>query len=350
MTETEPLTQHNSSQTEEASLSMIAGASTAQKLAEDLQDKGLDCNYMHLETEDATGQADLSYKCLKPVLAQAQTMGQQMFIAAHPQENKLSVAIRKTPDGIFQVLSTDQLAVLLVDMITDQASENDFVCIKSVVLPDMLDTLLNKKGFRYKTTLLSSPENIEETVAATASETGVSTVLAITEQGAFYCNRGFAYLLEQLLILQQNMAEAQQSLFGQLLELYYRYGFYKQKTLVVNLSQANQVAHYNRLMDSLRKTKNSQIASYTIREMTDYQRKKYVNMETGKQLALDNQPVNILKIAFTDGITLVLAPAEDKMYIHLSLSGKMMNKEHYNNMNQEFTQKLLKHVEIINQL
>jgi phosphomannomutase len=350
MTDTELHMTGNSATSETtAPLSILAGPAGVKKLAESLQEKGLDCTYKQLEVEDDAGTTDLSYKSVAPLMAQAQEQGHQLIVAAQPGEHKVSVAVRKTADGPFQMLSNSQLAVLLVDALTEQKEKGEFACVRSVVSTDMLDSLLNRKGFPCKTRLLAG-ENLDEVVAATAAETGATTVLAITENGEFWCNRGFAFLLEQLLLLQETVSARPQTLFDQLLGLYYMYGYHREKTLAVSMAQSTQAAHYTHLMAHFRKAKTNKVGSFAIKEITDYQRKKWINMTTGKQLALDNEPVNLLKVVFTDGITLVMAPTEEKMYLYLSLSGKMMNKDHYNSMSRDFDQKLLKLVEVVNQL
>lgn len=71
-------------------------------------------------------------------------------------------------------------------------------------------------------------------------------------------------------------------------------------------------------------------------------------MVTGKQHTLDIQPVNMLKVAFTDGMSLIMAPTDEKMYLHLSVYGRLKTIDDYNNLNREFDGRLLKLVEVIN--
>ncbi|EMR01961.1 hypothetical protein [Cesiribacter andamanensis] len=207
---------------------LLAGPSSLQSLAQSVQAQGLDCNYQPLLLEDEAGSTDLTYKRLAPALAEAQAQPYQLFIAAQPHEHKLSAAIRKSADGPFLVLSTHQLSVLLADALTGQEQENSLLVIRSMVLTDMLETLLVKRGFRCKTELLDS-DNVQQVLEAATAESGADTVLAITEWGEFYCNKGFAFVVEQLLALQQRLASQQLSLYDQLQGLYYRYGFYREK-------------------------------------------------------------------------------------------------------------------------
>ncbi|EMR01962.1 hypothetical protein [Cesiribacter andamanensis] len=118
---------------------------------------------------------------------------------------------------------------------------------------------------------------------------------------------------------------------------------------MVNLEQASQSAHYAYLMDHFRKLKKPEVGSYAIKEIWDYQRKKATNWVSKKQLKLENEPFNLMKVVFVEGINLMMVPTEQKMYLHLSLSGKMMHKDQYSSMSRDFDQKLIKLLELVNQ-
>lgn len=350
MTDTE-LTQTYQQTTQEISSSMIliTGSTQAEALAEQLQQKGLDCRFMDHTLESSEAKSNFTYKELSPLFAQAAELGVQLVIAALPEENKLSIGVRKNADGPFQLLSVHQLAVVLADIISDQAAENSFVCVKSVILTDMLESMLHKKEHICKAEVNPSA-NIEEAGLAAMKETEATEALVVTEQGEFWSNNGFPYLVEQLVNLQHALLNTQQTLFDRLLDLYYRYGFYKEKVLTVNLSEARQAAHFKSLMDYFRKTKTADVASYSIKEIIDYKKGKLVNVLTGKQFALTTTPTDMLKVTFTDGTSLMLVPAEGKIFLYLSLSGKLMKKNDYQNLSRTLDQRIIKLVEVVNQI
>ncbi len=345
LTQTEPTSKQGTA----AVTILIAGSPGAELLANELRDKGLACHFMNFSLESDANSCGFTYQQLSPVLAQAQEQALQLVITAQPEEHKLSIGVRKSADAPFQLLSVHQLAAVLADALSDQAAEKDLVCIRSVVMTDMLDSILLRKEYACKAEVLNT-ENLPEIGAGVLAETGASEVLAVTEKGEFWSNRGLAYLVEQLIRLHEAQAEQDLSLFDKLLELYYRYGFYKEKVLAVTLSSSQQEDHYLRLMKYFRTTKSASVASMSIKEIIDYKQNKLTSFISSKQLKLTSRPADMLKVVFTDGMSLMFVPAPEKMYLYLSLSGKLMSKQEYLNTSRTFDQRLMKLLELVNKL
>lgn len=333
----------------DSSTILITGFAGAAQLATQLQGDGLDCRYMDLPFESDSSSGNFTYQQLAPVLAQAQQLDIQLVIVAQPEEHKLTLGIRKQPNAPFQLLSVHQLAALLADTLSDEAEEQQLVCLRSVVMTNMLDTILHKKGFICKTEVRGA-ESIADAGLALQAETGAAQVLAVSEKGEFWSNQGIPYLVAQLINLHADLASREQTLYDRLLELYCRYGLYKDKVLTVTLSGTNQEEHYQGLMNYFRTSKSAEVASYSIKEVVDYKRNKLTNFMNGKQIKLDTPPVDMLRVVFTDGISLTFVPERGKMNLYLSLSGKLMNKQGFQALSQNFDQRLMKLVELVNKL
>lgn len=328
---------------------LIAGVGGAEELSQQLQAKGLECCYVYLAPDDDTTGSSFTYQQLAPVLAQAQEEGLQLVIAANPEEHKLSIAIRKHPQGPFQLLSVHQLSVLLADYLSDQSAEEGFACLRSVVMTDMLEKMLLRKNCICLTEVLVT-ESLPEAAAALLANTGAAEQFAVAERGEFWSNKGFSHLVERLIELHQAQAEQEQSLFNKLLALYTQWGFYKEKVLAVALTDPKQAEHYKRLISYFRSTKTATMASYAISEIRDYKQLKLKNFLTGKQVKLTNKPVDMLKVTFTEGISLMFVPTADRMFMYLSLSGKLMSREEFATLGRTFDQKLMRLIELVNKL
>lgn len=135
-----------------------------------------------------------------------------------------------------------------------------------------------------------------------------------------------------------------------MIELYYTYEYYKEKVLAVTLVEEYQEAHYKGLMDYFRKTKSAELVSFTIKEIIDYKNSKQTNLLLKKQQKLKNKPADILKVVFEDGISLTFVPANERMSLHLSGSGKIMNREAYLQLSRSLEQRFMKLLEILNKI
>lgn len=330
-------------------ISLIAGGSGAEELANQLQEKGFETRYVHHSLESDESTSGYTYQQLEPVLAQAQQEGLQLVFAVEPDSHRLSVGIRKNPEGPFQLLSVHQLSVLLADHISNELPKGAFTCLRSVVVTDMLEAMLVRKGYSCKTEVMDQ-NSLSDTKAALETAADENEVLVVTEKGEFWSNRGNLYLVERIIELHQSLAEQGQGLFDRLLELYARWGFYKEKVLAVTLAGAKQEEHYHRIMQYFRTTKAASMASFVIAEIIDYKNKKHKNFLTGKQLKLNTRQSDMLKVTFDDGMGLIFVPSPDKMYLYLSLSGKLMRKEDYVTQGRTFDQRLMKLVELVNKL
>lgn len=191
---------------------LLAGGAAAEQLAGELQDRELACRYMYLTLESDTNAGSFSYQQLVPALSQAQQLGLQMVIVADPVALRLSVGIQKQPGAPFQLLNVHQLSVLLANTLAEQAPEQGFACLHSVVITDMLETVLLRRGYACKTDIVDS-EALEAAGTELLAAEAVSEVLIVTERGEFWSNKGFAYLVEKLIRLQQDLARHQQGLF-----------------------------------------------------------------------------------------------------------------------------------------
>jgi phosphomannomutase len=327
---------------------LVAGLAGAEHLTHALKDQGLDCRYMYL-TLESDARAGFTYQKLTPALSQAQQLGLQMVIIADPQQHRLSVGIRKQSEAPFQLLSVHQLAVVLAYTLAEQAGEQGFACLRSVVITEMLETMLLKKGYACKADILEG-ETLQTAGEALLAASQASEVLVVTEKGEFWSNKGFTYLVKQLVELQQALVRKEQSLFDKMVDLYYTYGYHKEKLLAVTLVEKYQEAHYHGLMEYFRTTKTAELVSFTIKEIIDYKSSKQINLFTKKQIKLTNRPADILKVVFEEGISLTFVPAPERISLYLSASGKIMNWEAYLQLSRSFEQRFMKLLEILNKI
>ena len=176
-------------------------------------------------------------------------------------------------------------------------------------------------------------------------------IFTVTENQEFnYNNLGISSLVERIVQLEQTSRENGKTIFDRLIDLYREYGFYKEKTLVVNIEEDKQKEHFAGLMGSFRNNPPSFLGNYNLKKVLDYKRRTSRNLITGKKLTLDFPATNMIQLYLSEGMSITFAPAENKMYHYISMSGSLGTQEDYQEVSQRFDEKIIKFVETINKL
>ena len=93
---------------------------------------------------------------------------------------------------------------------------------------------------------------------------GITAVMMLCEAAAFYKKQGL-------------------TLWDQMLNIYKKYGFYKEETVMITLKGADGAVKIKEIMDSIRSNPPKEIGGYKVLEVRDYKTGVTVDMKTGKE-------------------------------------------------------------------
>lgn len=251
----------------------------------------------------------------------AKEVGANLVIATDPDCDRVGVAV-KTLNGEYALLTGNQIGGMLTNYIIEGLKEknelkSNSTLIKTIVTSEFgvdiakannIEVLNVLTGFKFigekiksfeenneKTYLFGYEESYGYLVGTHARDKdGVVASLLISEMAAYYYANG-------------------KSLYEGLMDLYEKYGYFKEETISLTLSGIEGLSKINNIMAYFRENEISEINNTKVIEVKDYQK------------GIDSLPkANVLKYFLEDGSWIAIRPSgtEPKLKFYIATKGK----------------------------
>ena len=251
----------------------------------------------------------------------AKEVGADLVIATDPDCDRVGVAV-KTLNGEYELLTGNQIGGMLTNYIIEGLKEknelkSNSTLIKTIVTSEFgadiaksnnIEVLNVLTGFKFigekiklfeenneKTYLFGYEESYGYLVGTHARDKdGVVASILISEMAAYYYANG-------------------KSLYEGLMDLYEKYGYFKEETISLTLSGIEGLAKINNIMAYFRENEISEINNTKVIEVKDYQK------------GIDSLPkANVLKYFLEDGSWIAIRPSgtEPKLKFYIATKGK----------------------------
>lgn len=260
-------------------------------------------------------------KALDRGIKRAKEVGADLVIATDPDCDRVGVAVR-TLNGEYALLTGNQIGGMLTNYIIEGLKEknelkSNSTLIKTIVTSEFgadiaksnnIEVLNVLTGFKFigekiksfeenneKTYLFGYEESYGYLVGTHARDKdGVVASILISEMAAYYYANG-------------------KSLYEGLMDLYEKYGYFKEETISLTLSGIEGLAKINNIMAYFRENEISEINNTKVIEVKDYQK------------GIDSLPkANVLKYFLEDGSWIAIRPSgtEPKLKFYIATKGK----------------------------
>lgn len=251
----------------------------------------------------------------------AKEVGADLVIATDPDCDRVGVAVR-TLNGEYALLTGNQIGGMLTNYIIESLKEknelkSNSTLIKTIVTSEFgadiakannIEVLNVLTGFKFigekiksfeenneKTYLFGYEESYGYLVGTHARDKdGVVASVIISEMAAYYYANG-------------------KSLYEGLMDLYEKYGYFKEETISLTLSGIEGLSKINNIMAYFRENEISEINNTKVIEVKDYQK------------GIDSLPkANVLKYFLEDGSWIAIRPSgtEPKLKFYIATKGK----------------------------
>ena len=259
-------------------------------------------------------------KALQRGIELAKTEGADLVIATDPDCDRVGVAV-KTTTGDYALLTGNQIGGMLTNYIIEGLKEKNELkensaLIKTIVTSEFgadiakannVDVLNVLTGFKFigekiklfeqtneKTYVFGYEESYGYLVGTHARDKdGVVSSLLIAEMAAYYNDRGM-------------------SLYEGLMELYNKYGFFKEETISLTLKGIEGLAKIKDIISYFRENEINSINNTNVVEVKDYAK------------GIDNLPkADVLKYFLEDGSWIAIRPSgtEPKLKFYIAVKG-----------------------------
>jgi phosphomannomutase len=214
--------------------------------------------------------------------------------------------------------------------------------IKKIALNYNVDCKLSLTGFKWIAKMIEDFPN-QKFIAGGEESYGLMIGDEVRDKDAITASL-LAY--EMMSFYKQNNT----SVFHQLIKLYIKYGFYKEKLIsIVKEGQKGQ-KEINDIIEHFRKTPLSFIGKSKVKYVCDYQKSIKKNILTQKTETIELPKSNVIEFESIDGYKLILRPSgtEPKIKIYISVNSKIQTISEFKEVNLMLDAKLNEIVSKIN--
>lgn len=291
-------------------------------------------------------------KVFKIALDMAKELNPDIIFGTDPDADRIG-AVVKDSEGEYQILTGNQMGVLLTHYILDSYKElnnlpNNGAVIKTIVTTEMVRNICKDynvelfdvlTGFKYIGEMMTNFENtnsnkflfgFEESYGClfgdhARDKDAVIAAQMIAEMTLYYKSKGL-------------------SLYEGFINLCEKYGYYKENLISIELKGKEGQEKIKACLDNLRKNPIKDINGVKVKNFFDYKESIEKDLESGEIKEVKLPRSNVLKYALEDGSWFVVRPSgtEPKMKVYLAVVGS--NLEDSNKKIKEFEKNIMKNI------
>jgi phosphoglucomutase len=281
-------------------------------------------------------------------LKKAKELDADILLGTDPDADRVGIAI-KDNSGKWVLMNGNQTAVLAFNYMIEArkakgiAQKNDMV-VKTIVTTDMIDNIAQQNnircynvltGFKWIAELIREKEASENYVIGGEESYGlmigdrlrdkdaVSAVAILSEMAAYEKDKG-------------------KSLFNKLLDLYVKFGFFKEHLISITKKGMNGQQEIAAMMEAYRKNPPKEINGSAVVQLLDYQLQKGRNLQTGEEWDIQLPKSNVLQFILADGSKISARPSgtEPKIKFYFSVNTKLENTADYEKVNRDLSDRI----------
>ena len=275
-------------------------------------------------------------KAFKLALELAEKVDADVVLATDPDSDRLGV-YSKDENGEYVPYTGNMSAILIAEYELSQKKEKGLLpangaIITTIVSSNMTKDLAKEYGLTMFETLTgfkwigekirqfeennnsySYQFGFEESYGCLISphardKDGISAVMALCEATAYYKSKGI-------------------TLWKQMINIYKKYGFYKEGQVSITLKGADGAEQIKAMMEKMRKNPPKKLGSYDVLEVRDYKEHTIVKAD-GTKLETDLPTSNVLYYDLNDNSWCCVRPSgtEPKIKFYMGVKGKSMEE------------------------
>ncbi len=281
-------------------------------------------------------------------LKKAAEIDADIVLATDPDSDRVGIAV-KNPKGEFVLLNGNQTGALLINYLllawqkAGKLTGKEFV-VKTIVTTDLIKKIADSynvtmyetlTGFKYIAEKIREVEGKETYIGGgeesygymigdfVRDKDGISACALIAEMAAVAKDRG-------------------QSLYEMMVEMYTKYGFYKEELVSFTKKGQRGAEEIQQMMADMRANPPQTIAGSRVVEVSDYKLSTRKNMVTGEESKLDLESSNVLQYMTEDGSKISARPSgtEPKIKFYISVNEPLSSASEADATEQKLNQKI----------
>ena len=267
-------------------------------------------------------------------LAKARTIDADILLGTDPDADRVGIGV-KNDKGEWILLNGNQTAVLAFNYMIEArkskglAKTGDMV-IKTIVTTDMIDEIARQNGvncynvltgFKWIAELIKEKEGKEQYIIGGEESYGLMIGDQLRDKDAI---SAVAFLCE----MAAYEKDKGNSLYAKLIDLYIKYGFYKEHLVSITKKGMDGQQQIADMMERFRNDPPKMLNGIAVTELLDYEMKESRNLITGTVTPILLPKSNVLQFVLEDGSKISARPSgtEPKIKFYFSVKGKLNSK------------------------
>ncbi len=281
---------------------------------------------------------------LRMAIAKAVEQGAELVMATDPDADRLGIAV-KNKKGDFILLNGNQTGVILIWYILSQFHDrkkykgNEYI-IKTIVTTDLLERIAEGfnveyynvlTGFKFFAELIRENEGKKKYIGGGEESYGFLPGEYVRDKDAV---ASCALVAEAAAWAKSNG----KSLFDLLLDIYVKYGFYKEKLINIVRKGKEGADEIKTMMTGYRTNPPVKINNSRVIKIDDYEKQISHDIINGSHSAIELIKSDVLQFFLEDGTKISVRPSgtEPKIKFYFSVNTKLTSPEKF-----EETEKIL---------
>jgi phosphoglucomutase len=281
-------------------------------------------------------------------LKKAKELDAAILLGTDPDSDRVGIAV-KDLKGEWVLLNGNQTAVLLFNYIIEGrrqkglAGDTDYVC-KTVVTSDLIDVFAARNnvncynvltGFKWIADLIRKKEGKEQFICGGEESYGymigdsvrdkdaIASVALICEMAAYALSQG-------------------RSLYEQLLDIYVKYGYYKENLISITKKGMKGAEEIAEMMSGYRENPPTTINGSKVVTLFDYELQQVKDLKSGEVKPIDLPKSNVLQFLLEDGSKISARPSgtEPKIKFYFSVNQPLENAAGFDAATQALDQRV----------
>ncbi len=287
-------------------------------------------------------------EALSMALKKARELDADLLLGTDPDADRVGIAVKNHKEE-WQLLNGNQTGSLLIYYMLEawkqrnKLNGNQYI-VKTIVTTDLINRIAEQygveshdtlTGFKWIASLIAELEGKKEFIAGGEESYGyligdsvrdkdaVASCALIAEMAAFAKNGG-------------------KTVYDMLLEMYQRFGFYKEKLISVKKEGKKGAEEIQRMMADLRSNPPQQVAGSNLVKIIDYQEGISLDLTAGKEEKVNFPKSNVLQYFTEDGNKISARPSgtEPKIKFYISVNNKLASAQDFEKANKELDKKI----------
>jgi len=274
-------------------------------------------------------------------LETAKSQNADLILATDPDADRVGVAI-KNDKGEFVLLNGNQTAAILFYYILDRWNDlgrltGKQFTVKTIVTTALLESISNSyntpcfdvlTGFKYIAEIIRNNEGKLTYIVGGEESYGYLTGDFVRDKDA----------VSSCCMIAEAAAWAREqgkSLYDILIDIYLKYGFYKEHLISITRKGISGSQEIAEIMYHYRENTPKSINGIEIVTLKDYKTRISKNLITGEQTAIDLPKSDVLQLILQDESIITVRPSgtEPKIKFYFGVKSKLNSKEEFEEVN-----------------